>query len=477
MGLATSTDSLNVPSETYIQEGDTSAAFRVKAAVAAQDENAALTASSNSQSVTTAVSIRTVKPEAVSCEAKHLAAGRTMRCNLQLSSAAVSDSLTFALSSSSPGLEIPAQIGSRTGRNRIPFDVTAGAGAAPQSTVMEVRLGKFLVQETLLILPPDMLSLGVPSHMIGTPGSPMHFEATARDAQNLPLRVSASSLPKQAVFDALTGEFTWLPAESDLGRHQITFSTTDATGATVSKTATLDIELPHPTVTSLQNAADASAPAGCRPGSVATLLGRFLSGNDSVSSDQVSSSVDRGLTHVLVNGSEVPVVSGTDQHVDFVCPTVGPGTSLELEVKTPSGLSNQIRTIMHDAAPGIFTVDGPVPHQAFAWRTDSGDMALIPNFRNQGKPVQPGDKVSILATGIDCSENYSAQKPQIMLNSLTAPITSITSSSRKIGACELGITIPDGLGGDAVPLTLTVTGSDGRILTSNTASIAVENQP
>jgi uncharacterized protein (TIGR03437 family) len=355
--------------------------------------------------------------------------------------------------------------------------VTADAGAAPQSTVMEVRLGKFVVQETLLILPPDMLSLGVPSHIVGTPGSPMHFEATARDAQNLPLGVSASPLPKQAVFDAVTGKFMWLPAESDLGRYQITFSATDATGAKVSKMATLDIELPHPTVTSLRNAADASAPAGCRPGSVATLLGRFLSGNDPLISDQVSGSVDLGLTHVLVNGSEVPVVSATGQLVDFVCPRVEAGTPLEIEVKTPSGVSNEIRTTMHDAAPGIFTVDGPVPHQAFAWRTDSGDMALIPNFRNQGKPVQPGDKVSILATGIDCSENYSAQKPQITLNSLAVPITSITGSSRKIGACELGITIPDGPGGDAVPLTLTVTGNDGRILTSNTASIAVENQP
>jgi len=342
---------------------------------------------------------------------------------------------------------------------------------------MEVRLGNFAVQETLLILPPDKPSLRVSDRIIGTPGSPIHFKATARDAQNLPLRVTASPLPKQAAFDALTGEFSWLPAEGDLGRYEIAFSATDATGTTVSKTTTLDIELPRPTVTGLQNAGDASAPAGCRPGSVATLLGRFLSGNHSASSDQVSGSADPGQTHVLVNGSEVPVVSVTDQRVDFACPTDAPGTSLEIAVKTPSGLSNGIRTTMQDAAPGIFTVDGPLAHQALAWRTGSDDMALIPNFLNQGKPVQPGDKVSILVTGIDCSENYGAQKPQISLNNVTVPITSITSSSRKKGACEVGITIPDGPGGDAVPLTLTVTGSDSRILTSNTASIAVENQP
>jgi uncharacterized protein (TIGR03437 family) len=131
---------------------------------------------------------------------------------------------------------------------------------------------------------------------------------------------------------------------------------------------------------------------------------------------------------------------------------------------------------MEEAAPGIFTADGSGAGQALAWRTDSSDLALIPNFRFQGKPVQPGDKVSVLVTGINCIEVFGTEGPVMNLGNASIPIDSIAASSQKAGACEVGITIPDGTHGDAVPLTFDVKRRDGRVVTSNIASIAIDNE-
>jgi uncharacterized protein (TIGR03437 family) len=385
-------------------------------------------------------------------------------CNLTLSAAAVSDSQAFSLSSSSQSLRLPAQLSARTGRTRIRFEATVDNEATQGSVIIEVRLGDRTVQEHLAILAPGMPKLVVPDHVVSRSGSEVNFRVVAADGQNLPLTASVSGQPASAVFDAQTGVFAWLPTESDLGRHRITFAATNAVGVTTSKTTILDVGLGHPFITSLQNGAGGSASPVCSPGSVATLEGRFLSSGGS------------DPTKVLVNGSEVPVLSAGSDRVDFVCPSVAPGMSLDIGVKTRSGSSNSIRTKMRDAAPGIFTVDGSGSGQAFAWRTESADLAFVPNFKSQGKPAAPGDKLSILATGIDCDGNSDKAKALLNLGNVSVTVDSLTPSDRMAGACEIGVTVPEGLTGDAVPLILDVTRSDGRILSSNTASIAIENE-
>jgi len=287
--------------------------------------------------------------------------------------------------------------------------------------------------------------------------------------------VSVSGQPLNAAFDATTGSFEWLPSESDIGLHPIRFTATSATGEIASKTVLVEIESGRPTARSLQNAASASALAVCSPGSVATALGRFLSGNEQPVSEPADTSDEAGHARILVNGSSVPITSTAKDRLDFVCPTVAPGTSLEVVVETKSGLSNRLETKMQEVAPGIFTADGSGAGQALAWRTGSSDLVLVPSFRFQGKPALAGDKISVLVTGINCVENSVREKPLLNLSNLYVPIDSLVESTRKAGACEVGITVPEGRYGDAVPLTLDVIRSDGRIVTSNIASIAIDN--
>jgi uncharacterized protein (TIGR03437 family) len=341
--------------------------------------------------------------------------------------------------------------------------------------MIEARLHNAAVQETLAVLFPGVLHLGVPDQLVGQPGSPLHFTAVARDSQNLPLPVLVSGLPAQAAFDAQTGDFEWLPSESDLGRHVVTFAANVA-GAAASKTMTIDIGVGRPSLTSLQNGSGTSALSACSPGSVATLVGKFLSTKDLPSSASAVDPNTLSYTRVRVNGNDVPLISSATDNVDFVCPMVAPGMPLDIAVETESGMSNRVQTTMADTAPGIFTVDGSGSGQAIAWRTGSSDLALIPTYKFQGTPALPGDQISVLVTGIECDENFGAQKPLVRLGNTVVPIDSLTASVQKAGACEAGITIPENVSGDAVPLTLNVPRSEGRTSTSNIASIAVDNQ-
>lgn len=474
--LATSSQTLQVPSTVFIPEGQASIQFSAQANISEQDENVVLSAASDSESGATSLSLRTIKPIALSCAQTHVATGNSVMCDLQLSSTAISDSLVFKLSSSSQGLKIPAQVSTRTGQSRIRFQAAVDA-ATPQGTaVIEARLAEIAVQETLGILSPGMLHLIVLEHFVGQTGSVVRFTAVARDGQNLPLTVFVSGQPVNAVFDATTGAFEWLPAEGDLGRHQVTFKATNAVGASTSKTMTIDIDSDRPTVASVQNGASSSTSSACSPGSIATVVGTFLSRSDLAAAPNANSDgVDH--TRVQVNGSDVSVLSAAKDHVDFVCPMVAPGTPLDIAVETESGLSNTLRSKMEDVAPGIFTADGSGVGQALAWRTGSSDLALVPSFRFQGKPALPGDKVSVLVTGINCIENFGSDKASMNLGSMYVPIDSLASSAQKPGACEVGITIPEGIYGDAVSLTLNAMRTDGRNLTSNIASIAIDNKP
>ena len=228
--VGTSSTTLQVPSTVFVPEGQTSVQFRAHANVSKKDEDVIPSAGSASDSGATSLSLREIKPSVLSCGPRYVQAGQSVMCDLQLSSAATSDSLVFSVSSSSQGLKVPAQVSTRSGQSRIRFAAIADSAATQETAVLEARLAETMVQETVAILSPGVTSLTIPDHLIVQPGSAARFIAVARDGQNLPLTVSVSGQPLNATFDATRGAFEWRPTEADLGRHSITFTATNATG-------------------------------------------------------------------------------------------------------------------------------------------------------------------------------------------------------------------------------------------------------
>lgn len=457
--LASSNRHLRVPSAASIPEGSTSTGFRIQTDASDGVEHAVFMASAAGRSTDAAISIRPIKPLTLTCEPRHVVPGKSAICNLKLNDNAVSDTQTVQMSVDSTGVKIPSEVTTRKGQDHIRFEAIADPESSAGQVVIEAKSTQNVVRETVNVLARGMLRLAVPTHVAGVPGSPVRFQVSATDGQNLRLSVSMSGEPGTASFNPQTGEFAWVPTTSDLGRHRVIFSATDAIGGTISKTATLMIDSGAPRITALQNGAGASAPSGCTPGSIGRLVGEFLNGNGS---------------RVLVNDSEVRMLASAPDSVDFVCPVLDPGSSLNIAVETMAGLSKVFRTIVSRSAPGILTINRSGTDQALAWRTGSADLSAIPNFRTPGKPVLSGEQLTVLVTGIDCASDHGSGLVSIRLGELAVPVESVAKAEAP-GACEIGITIPRGISGDAIPVTLSLSEGNGRIMTSNVASIAVED--
>jgi len=73
-------------------------------------------------------------------------------------------------------------------------------------------------------------------------GSLLSFTVTASDPDaNDALTFSATGLPSGAALDALTGAFSWTPTPNQIGNHTVTFTVTDASGASVAETVTITV--------------------------------------------------------------------------------------------------------------------------------------------------------------------------------------------------------------------------------------------
>ncbi len=399
---------------------------------------------------------------ALACNPAQVAAGETSTCEIRLGSGGASGALNLAVTSSAAHLRAPASVYVRTGQARARFEVTADADAPQGQATVMAQLGQNAVETALAVSPSNVPTWTAPAHQTGKPGSPVRFAARAAGVYNQPLTATASGLPPKASFDAASGDFEWLPTQGDLGTYRILFTATNSLGLTSTKTVTLDIESGLPKIAQLRNAAAGSAVAACTPGSMARLNGSFLTG-------------DNGETHVLVNGESAAVVQALADRVDFLCPSVPAGTQLAIAVETPAGRSQPLPAVMQDVAPGILTAGSMAKNQALAFIGDSLRLAAVPNFEIAGQPAVAGDTLSVLVSGIGCNEDLTTRQPTLTLGTQFVAINSIEPAAEAAGICRISATVPAGVYGDSVPLTMQLLHNDGTPAASNTAFVAVGN--
>jgi hypothetical protein len=194
-----------------------------------------------------------------------------------------------------------------------------------------------------------------------------------------------------------------------------------------------------PSITSLENGADATAPAVCSPSAVATLRGTFLPGNAGPVADRTGRSTSLGGARVLINGSYAPVLYASSDQIDFLCPSVPPATGLAIAVETTAGLSNRMETNVEEASPGIFTAG------------------------------RAGSTLAIRATGINWTDKFQTLRPLVRAGEQYLPIESITADPEEPGVYALRVTLPAGLSPDSVPIVIEMMRANGRSVASNPA--------
>jgi uncharacterized protein (TIGR03437 family) len=381
------------------------------------------------------------------------------------------DVVEVALSSSSEDLKLPAAVATRPGQSSLDFEVVADPASKHQAARISAKYGTNIVEQDLELSAQTAPVLTAPKRQLAKFSEVVRFTVTASDSSG-PVSLTASGLPAGASWDVSTGEFVWTPNESQAGQHKVTFTAINSADISTTERVRIDVGSGKPVVSTVVNAATNSPDAACSPGSVASLLGNWLSGG-ARAADPSGSSLELVGTYVYVNGTPAPVLYADSTRVNFLCPQIGAGTVLEAVVETEAGKSEAVKTVMQQLSPGIFSLDGSGLGQGLVSLHGTPDVATVRDFRNAGQPSQPGDYLSIRATGLAALDDLFAGKLMVKIGGIPVQADTVDKLAGFAGVFNIKVKLPEGVPtGSDVPLTLEFPGRDGGV--SNTASIAIE---
>jgi len=458
-----------MPESVVVPEGDVSVTFPVSSRISDQDEKVTIQASLTEASQVTTMLLRGARPS-LTCAPRSVPAGQHARCELAFGSVPATDVVNLTLSSDSDNLKVPLSVTTRPGQSSLSFEIVADQAAKHQTANITASFGTGTAREEVVLLPLSAPVLKVPTKQLAKFGEMIRFTVAVSDA-NSPVLLIASDLPPGASWDNSTGEFVWTPDHSQAGRHEVVFTATNA--ANISSTGRVSIEVGAggPVISALVNAATGSQAAACSPGSVARLLGNWLSGAGAAA-DPSGNSVSLAGASVRVNGVIVPLLYADPMRVDFLCPRLDGGTPLEAVIETETG-SDTTRAVMQTVSPGIFSLDGSGKGQGLVAFRGTTAIAAVRDFRNAGQPAQPGDRLVIHATGLKSSKDMTGSKPLVSLGGMILEAEGVEAIAGSAGMFEIRVQVPPGIPtGSDVPVAIQLPDREGAI--SNTVSIAVE---
>jgi uncharacterized protein (TIGR03437 family) len=212
---------------------------------------------------------------------------------------------------------------------------------------------------------------------------------------------------------------------------------------------------------------DAQQQLVCSSGAIASISGSWLGPVDPTAAP-ARDTVELAGTRVKVNGAYVPVLYASQTQAAFLCPSGAQGDSLQAVLETPSGVAEPISGSMQIAAPVLLsTGDGS---QGWISFTGTSDLATVRDARTAGQPAQPGDLLSLRASGLDNNLPFL-----VKIGEIYAEIQSNMPDPDTAGVRVIEIKVPPATAfGSSVPVQLEVTLPDGRQITSNTVTIAAE---
>ena len=214
----------------------------------------------------------------------------------------------------------------------------------------------------------------------------------------------------------------------------------------------------------LVNAASLLPDNPCSPGAAAMFIGDqlFIPGSDEV--------------RVEVNGQAVPVFSASTSRVVFECPDLSAGTSLSVVLMSGSQRLQMLDTQMHEASPGIFTINGDGTGAGVILANETVGSTTGYNENVAGSPVQESPIVSLLVTGIGQSFGFVtdtvAQLVSVTVDGLAAEVMSTQAIGS--GVYQLDVRTPRYARTRGAVVHVEIPLSDGKLLRSNGVEVTVE---
>jgi uncharacterized protein (TIGR03437 family) len=205
-------------------------------------------------------------------------------------------------------------------------------------------------------------------------------------------------------------------------------------------------------------------------------------------SDRSGAVTNLAGTQVKVNGEYASVVYASATRVDFVCPGTDAGTALTISAENGAGVTDPQSTTMYQTAPGLYSVDGTGAGQGLIMLSGTSLLAASRDYLALGQPAQPGNSITIRATGIGA---LNGALPTVTIGDVNAQVQSVQAVSGVAGVYDITAEVPlSTQEGDAVPVVVILpadeslqrlgaqqaAGARGFGRQSNQTTIAVERQ-
>jgi uncharacterized protein (TIGR03437 family) len=458
-----------------IPEGQQGISFAIRVTPSDMDEQPLITASIPGAVQTTSLPILGIRPTIVRFTGNVARAGNWIDAEIQLNRPNVPEVARLTLTSSAPEIRLPRSITTRPGQTRVAFKAYVDPAAKQQTAEITIQFGQTVLRSSLPIESGHAPILNLPREMATRFDEPVSFTVSASDPDGLPLVYAVEGLPSGANFDAESGAFSWTPVQNQQGKYEVVLTATNAAQAVTSGRVVINVDAGQPVATVLRNAATSIGPA-CSPGALASLEGRWLGSDRNGVSDPSGSATSLNGAAVKVNEEYVPVVFSSWNRVTFVCPAAEPGRTLNVVVETQAGTSETLTGSSAAIAPGLFTIDESGAAQGLAYLSGTSLLATSRDYRGLGQPAQPGDSITLQATGFG-----EGSVPIVTVGGLVARVDSVQRTPGAAGVVEITVTAPPGVPeGDRIPVLVTfplsdaesASGSDG--VRSNVVTIAIE---
>ena len=460
VAISDNSSSVTVPASVSIASGSASAQFTATASSVTAQTSVQIVAAYNGVFRPTTIvlqppSLSTL--QSLTCTPSTISNGQSTRCTVTLTAASPIDQNITLRSSSSTTLSVPSTVQIRTGQTSVDF---MGQAIRNRGTMITITatLNSTSTQAMVLLVMTSSSTLSISGRRASFDGEPIHLVVSGNDPQELPLALSASELPSGASFNPNTGEFLWEPVNAKSGDYTINFQATNGSGQTSQAKAVLHVGSSEPVLEKLIHSATRSDKLACSAGSLATITGDGLETRRSGESMRVS-----------INGEFAPVIASNGTEITFQCPALPTGSILQIQAHRGSRLSNVLESVMGDAAPGIFSVDGTGTGQGLISLSAFNRIAMLRLPDELGQPATRSDLISVMATGIGEATNQI----EAFVGDQLTPVESIMSVAP--GLWQVMIRIPEQTPlADAVPVKLTVRLPDGRNPSSNVVTFATE---
>jgi len=497
VAVRANTPRVQVPAQVSIAAGALSAQFIATVISSDHDAQAQITASVQGASTTATIPITGIRPTSLSCAPQTVQAGGFFTCTVGMNNPNVLQVARLAVSSNSTSFELPSPFTTRPGQAQLSFEVFTTPFAGQQSSAVTVQFGETAVTSPVEVTPATAPILNLPGTQMAAFGKPMSFAVSAVDPGGLPLTLSAANLPPSASFNPATGGFLWTPqapsslnqrlgTSSPLEQLEVTFTATNSARISSTGWVTIEADPGLPVITGLRNAASQQSQAvlpkdrvtaqstsmSCSPGSLASLLGRWLAAGAQPTRNPTGNSTELAGAEVIVNGNPAPVVYASATRVDFLCPEALSGGELEISAQIGGTVTNVVHA-NQQATLGLFSADGSGQGQAMVTLSGTSLLATPRSYLNNGQPAEPGDTISILATGAGLDAGPALV--EVSIGGVSTTADRVQPMTGMAGVYRVDVTVPASVApGDAVPIVIEVADSSGNAISSNTVTIAVE---